>query len=78
MEFVGFSRIWRDWTTMLLSSASTKVLMNGYPGERICHACDLRQGDPLSPMLFLLVMEALNALIRKAHTATALGFILCG
>jgi ABC-type xylose transport system substrate-binding protein len=41
-----------DWIAALLSSASTCVLLNGSPG------------DPLSPMLFLLVMEVLNALIR--------------
>jgi hypothetical protein len=68
MEFVGFSRLWREWTIVLLSTASTKVVMNGNPGERISHAHGLRQGDPLSPMLFLLVMEALNALIHKADT----------
>jgi hypothetical protein len=67
MEFAGFSRRCRDWTSVLLSSAGTKVLMNGNPGDKICHAHGLRQGDPLSPMLFLLVMELLNALIEKAH-----------
>jgi hypothetical protein len=44
-----------------------KVLLNGTPGERIHHARGLRQGDPLSLMLFLLVMEVLNALIHKAN-----------
>jgi hypothetical protein len=42
-----------------------RILMNGNPGEKICHARGLRQGDPLSPMLFLLVMEVLGALIHK-------------
>jgi hypothetical protein len=28
---------WRDWVTALLSTASTQVLMNGTPGDRICH-----------------------------------------
>jgi hypothetical protein len=42
------------------------VLLNGSPGDSICHARGLRQGDPLSPMLFLLMMEVLNAMIRKA------------
>jgi hypothetical protein len=42
MEFVGFSRLWRDWTSVLLSMAITKILMNDNPGEKICHAHGLR------------------------------------
>lgn len=43
-----------------------KVLVNGRLGRRICHARGLRQGDPLSPLLFVLVMEVLNALVQDA------------
>jgi hypothetical protein len=43
-------------------------MLNGMQGERICHARGLRQGDRLSPMLFLLVMEVLNGLFRKADS----------
>jgi hypothetical protein len=50
----------------MLYTASTKVLVNGRPGERIHHARSLRQGDPLSPLLFVIVMEVLNALIAEA------------
>jgi hypothetical protein len=51
---------------ILLSTASTCVLLNGSLGFRICHARGLRQGDPLLSMMFLLVMEVLHALIRKS------------
>jgi hypothetical protein len=68
MQFVGFSRLWCDWVAVILSSTSTKVLLNGIPSDRICHAQGLRQGDSLSPMLFLLVMEVLSALIKKAES----------
>jgi hypothetical protein len=65
---VGFNMAWCDWISVLISTASTRVLLNGDCGSRICHARGLHQGDPLSPMLFLLVMEALNTLIRKADS----------
>lgn len=63
---MGFSSRWRDWISALLSSASTKILLNGRPGNRICHTRGLCQGDPLSPMLFVLAMEGLNSLIAYA------------
>jgi hypothetical protein len=40
--------------------------MNSSPGDRICHARSLWQGDLLSPMLFVLVMEVLDNMFRKA------------
>nr|ABA98660.1 retrotransposon protein, putative, LINE subclass [Oryza sativa Japonica Group] len=47
-------------------ASSSRVLINGVPGPRFHHRRGLRQGDPLSPMLFILVMEVLNAMLRKA------------
>jgi hypothetical protein len=42
------------------------VLVNGEHGDLICHQCGLKQGDPLSPMLFIMVMDVLNSLVTKA------------
>jgi hypothetical protein len=66
MEFIGFQVAWREWVATILGSSSAKGMMNGSPGQHICHECELHQGHPLSPMLFLLVMEVLSALIRRA------------
>lgn len=65
-QHIGFPRRWLDWTSILLSTASTRVLVNGRPGRRIAHARGQRQGDPISPMLFVIVMEVLNSLIKEA------------
>lgn len=39
---------------------------SGSPREEIVHHKDLRQGNPLSPMLFILAMCVLNLLIIQA------------
>ena len=62
----GFSERFLGWLAILLSSASTKVLLNGAPGPPIWHRRGLRQGDPLSPQLFVLAVDALGRLFRRA------------
>jgi hypothetical protein len=48
----------------LLSTSSTQVLLNGTPGNFISHWRGLRQGNPLSPKLFIIV-DTLNRLVDK-------------
>ncbi|WVZ62402.1 hypothetical protein U9M48_012158 [Paspalum notatum var. saurae] len=66
LQELGFSRRWRDWMTILLSTASSRVLLNGRPGPDIVHRRGVRQGDSLSPMLFILAMDAFNRLVSRA------------
>jgi hypothetical protein len=51
---------------------STRILLNGHPGHRICHTWELCQGDPLSLLLFVITMDMLNALFFIADNQNLL------
>jgi hypothetical protein len=63
---MGFGERFLKWIALLLHTANTRVMVNGVPGDRVYHGRGLRQGDPTSPMLFVVAMESLSAMITKA------------
>lgn len=67
MTHLGFGQRWRDWISSLWCTGSSSFLVNGEPGRRILHCKGVRQGDPLSPMLFILAMEPLHRLFYRAQ-----------
>jgi hypothetical protein len=64
--YLGFDATWCNLISNLLCTASHKILVNHQPREEIRHQHGLRQWDPLSPMLFILVMDVLNSIFTKA------------
>jgi hypothetical protein len=66
LRHLGFGERYLHWVAMLLYTANTMVIVNGEPGDRIQHAYVLHQGDPTSPMLFVIAMEVLAKAISLA------------
>ncbi|CAL1415133.1 unnamed protein product [Linum trigynum] len=63
---MGFNSTWRGLIQEYLRSTSFSVLMNGTLSGFSTPSRGHRQGDPLSPLLFVLCTEGFPALLQQA------------
>ncbi|RVX15313.1 LINE-1 reverse transcriptase-like [Vitis vinifera] len=66
LQKMGFGQKWLGWMWSCISTARFSVLVNGVPAGFFPSTKGLRQGDPLSPYLFVMGMEVLGILLRRA------------
>ena len=62
---MGFDEGWVELVMMCVSTVSYKVIRNGVEVGPIVPSRGLRQGDSLSPYLFIICAEGLSSLIRN-------------
>lgn len=65
LKKMGFAEKWCNWIFQCISTVSYRVIINEVPSGLITLTRGIRYGDPLSPYLFILMLEALTRLIDR-------------
>lgn len=71
LEGFGFHNQFVDWLMVCVSTVSYSFLINGSPQGKVIPSRGLRQGDSLSPYLFILCSEVLSSLCSQAQARGA-------
>lgn len=67
MKKLGFCDTWRTWVQAILSSSKVSILVNGSPTEEFFLEKGVRQGDLVSPFLYIIDAKGLKVALVEAN-----------
>jgi hypothetical protein len=77
MHKMGFFHRWIQWIMVCVTTVRYSVKFNGSLLEAFSPTRGLRQGDPLSPFLFLFVADGLSALLQSEISTGGITLLKC-
>ena len=73
LERLGFGPSFVRWVRVLYSGVGSRVNVNGHLSDLILQEAGVRQGCPMSPLLFVLYMEPFAVAVRREQAIRGLG-----
>jgi Reverse transcriptase (RNA-dependent DNA polymerase) len=71
----GFPEKYVTWVLQIFATSSSSILINGELTASFQHCWGLRQGDPISPFLFIVMVDVLQQMIKEANSSIKLSII---
>lgn len=68
MSNLGFPTTWLHWVFKSILSGISQVIINGLAGKKITLHRGVKQGDPLSPLLFIIAMDFISRWFQKLRS----------